>query len=363
MKEALGIITANYSAHNPGELTKARPLASLPYAGRFRLVDFPLSNMSNAGIHTVGVIMPTNYRSLIDHIGSGKPWLLDRKGGGLFILPGSAFGTSRTGSRFLLRDLEYNRIILDRATEDYVILSASNIVMNFDLHLLMDAYEEAGSDVMVLTATAQGDNEDLIGFDVEGDNVRALHHGVHYGSTAFLDCFVIRRDLLIDMLGWYEQVDYLDLFEAMESDFGRIDVRVYRYNGYVAPIFDTASYYRSNMQLLDLKIADEVFPEDRQIKTKPHDNPPAAYRHGARVRNAIISGGCRLAGNVTSSILGRNVVVESGATIANSIVLQSCVVQSGARVENAIIDRNNVIPVGTELRGSTEEILVKPKAK
>jgi glucose-1-phosphate adenylyltransferase len=363
MQGALGIITANYSAHNPGELTKARPLASLPFAGRYRLVDFPLSNMSNAGIHTVGVIMPTNYRSLIDHIGSGKPWMLDRKGGGLFVLPGSAFGTSRTGSRFLLRDLEYNRIILDRATEDYVVMSTSNVVMNFDLHLLLNAYDEAGCDVMVLTRPAQGDNEDLIGFDVEGDNVRALHHGVRYGNEAFLDLFVIRRKLLLEMLDWYAHVDYLDLFEAMESDFNRIDVRVYRYNGYAEPIFDTTSYYRANMQLLDVNVSDQVFPEDRQIKTKPHDNPPAAYRRGARVRNSIISGGCRLSGNVTNSILGRDAVVESGATVVNSIVLQSCVIQTGARVENAIIDRNNVIPAGTELRGSTEEVLVKPKSK
>jgi glucose-1-phosphate adenylyltransferase len=363
MQGALGIITANYSAYNPGELTKARPLASLPYAGRYRLVDFPLSNMTNAGIRTVGVIMPTNYRSLIDHIGSGKPWMLDRKGGGLFVLPGSAFGTSRTGSRFLLRDLEYNRIILERATEDYVVMSTSNIVMNFDLNLLLKAHDEAGCDVMVLTHPATGDNEDLIGFDVEGDNVRALHHGVHYGMEAFLDCFAIRRKLLLDMLDWYQQVDYLDLFEAMESDFNRIDVRVYRYNGYTAPVFDTASYYRSNMELLDLSVADQLFPDDRQIMTKPHDNPPATYRRGARVRNAIISGGCRLSGNVTSSILGRDVVVETGATVVNSIVLQSCVIQSGARVENAIIDRNNVIPAGTELRGSTEEVLVKAKAK
>ena len=361
MENTMGIITANYSALNPGDLTKARPLASLPFAGRFRMIDFPLSNMSNAGIRTVGLIMPSNYRSLIDHVGSGKPWMLDRKGGGLFVLPGSAFGTSRTGSRFLVRDLEQNRIILQRAKEDYVIVSGANFVFNMDLGLLEKAFEESGCDVMVLTTDAYDDNPDVVSFALEGDNVRAIHHGVSYGQAAFMDCFMSRRELLLKMLDWYAQVDYLDLFEAMEGDFSRLDVRVYRYGDYCAPIFGTKSYYRHNMELLNTDVADQLFPDDRRILTKPHDNPPACYRRGARVRNAIVSGGCQIYGNVSGSILGRDVVVEPGATISNSIILQGCVIETGARVENAVIDRGNVISAGTELRGSAEDVLVLPK--
>lgn len=363
MKSTLGIITTNYAGRTSSVLTQVRPLASLPYAGRYRLVDFPLSNMVNAGVRTVGLVMPSNYRSIIDHVGSGKEWMLDRKGGGLFMLPGSAFGTSRAGSRFLLRDFVQNRIILERSDDDYVLVSAANVVYNMDYRLLLEAYEQSGADVMVLTCQAQGDNADLVGFEVEGDRCRALHHGVSYGDDAFMDCFVIRRELLLQMLVEHEQVDYLDLFEALEKDYGRIDVRVYRYKGYAAPIFDVASYYRHNMELLSVELQDELFPKDRSIMTKAHDNPPVSYRRGAHVRNSIVSGGCRLAGNVSGSILGRGVVVEPGATVLNSIVMQSCVVKSGARVENAIVDRGNVIPAGTELRGTTDEILIKEKAQ
>ena len=112
MQKVIGLITANYSTKKPCELAVSRPMASLPYGGRYRTIDFALSNMVNCGIRTVGLVMPYNYRSLIDHVDSGKDWMLDRKNGGLFILPGTAFGTSRTGSRFLIRDLANNRVFI-----------------------------------------------------------------------------------------------------------------------------------------------------------------------------------------------------------------------------------------------------------
>ena len=123
-RKAIGYITANYSSTYGSVLLKDRPIASVPFLGRYRLIDFPLSNMMNAGIKTVGVVMPGNYRSLIDHVGSGKDWGLDRKKGGLFLMPGSAFGTSRKGPRFLLRDLIANRVFLERDTATNVVVSA-----------------------------------------------------------------------------------------------------------------------------------------------------------------------------------------------------------------------------------------------
>ena len=115
------------------------------------------------------------------------------------------------------------------------------------------------------------------------------------------------------------------------------------------------------MEMLELAKVDELFPEGRPIYTKGHDNPPVKYGTAARVRNSLVSGGCRIDGAVSDSILGRDVVVESGATIRNAIVMQSCRIESGARIENAVIDRNNTIASGTELRGTPEEILVKGK--
>ena len=128
-RKAIGYITANYTCREQSVLLEDRPFASLPFIGRYRLIDFPLSNMMNAGIKTVGVVMPGNYRSLIDHIGSGKDWMLDRKKGGLFLVPGNPYGTSRRGMRFLLRDIISNKVLFQRSDKPYVVMCGSNVVM------------------------------------------------------------------------------------------------------------------------------------------------------------------------------------------------------------------------------------------
>ena len=361
MEKVIGLITANYSTSRRSVLTEERPVASLPFAGRYRMIDFPLSNMVNCGIRTGGLVMPYNYRSLIDHVGSGKDWMLDRKNGGLFVLPGSAFGTSRSGARFLIRDILHNKSFLTRSDAKYVICSASNYVYNIDYSELVAAHEQSGADVTMLTRLCTEDDADTVGVMFDGERVRATKHGVTYGDTAFLDCFIADRELLLRLLDWYEAVDYMDLFEAMEGDFGRVDVRSHIYEGYAAPIFTTEAFFEHNMDLLDPKISDQLFDPARSIKTKAHDTPPTKYERGCYVRNSLISAGTRVYGSVADSILGRSIVIESGATVRNSIIMQGCVIESGARVENAIIDRQNVIPAGTEFRGTPEDILIKEK--
>lgn len=361
-KKVIGLITCNYSAKATSPLTEYRPIASLPFLGRYRMVDFALSNMVNAGIRTVGMIMPYNYRSIIDHVESGKDWGLDRKNGGLFILPGSAFGTSRTGARFLLRDLVHNKVYFQRSKGDYVVFSSANFVYNIDMVEFVEAHEKSGADVTVLTANASEVNEDVVGFNLDGNRVVGVHNGVSFGDTAFLDCFIISRQLLLDMFDWYAPTDYLDIFEAMAGDFGRVNVQSYNFTGYCSAIFNKKDFFKSNMDFLDPKISDEVFPADRFIKTKAHDTPPEKFEIGSRVSNSRVCSGCRIYGSVSDSILGRGVVVEAGATVRNSIVMQGCLVKSGARVENAIVDRNNTVPAGTELRGTPEDVLIKEKA-
>lgn len=361
MKKTIGLITCNYSSKHTELSNEVRPIASMPFLGRYRLVDFALSNLVNCGIRTVGVIMPFNYRSLIDHIGSGKAWGLDRKTGGLFVLPGSAFGTSRTGARFLLRDLMTNRVYLERSTADYVVYTSANFVYNFDLNKMQEHHIASDADITVLCNEVQGPNVDATAFEVDDEGyVVGMHNSVNHGDVQSLDCFIISRTKLMEMLDWYAATDYLDLFEALRSDYGRVKVQTYFFNGYARGIFDKDSLYYANMDALNPDVAAKLFP-DGNIKTKAHDTAPAKFEIGSSVTNSMISAGCRIYGTVTGSVLGRKVIVEPGAVIRDSIVMQSCIVKSGAVIDRAIVDRDNVVQSDTELHGTPEHILIRKK--
>ena len=365
MEKIIGLVTANYSGSNPGKIVSGRPLASIPFLGRYRLVDFALSNMVNGGIETVGIVMPVNYRSIIDHVGSGKEWGLSRKNGGLFIMPGTAFGSSRKGPRFLLRDLLNNKVLLTRSNATYVVCSSSNFVINADVKALLAAHASSRAGITALTAKARHDDADVVRFELDGHRVKRATPGVKEGEDAFLDLFVIDRELLLDLLERYEHVDHLDLFEALTNDWGLVDVEVVPFGGYYAPIFNERSYYGASVEALSPDVMAELFPVGSPIMTKAHDTAPAKYEAGSHVRNSSLSAGCRIFGTVVGSVLGRGVVVEPGAEVYDSIIMQSCVIRAGAKVSHAIVDRNNVIPANCEICGTDEDVLIieKPTEK
>ena len=361
MPKAIGLVTCKYTTASKDDVFSGRPVASMPYLGRYRLVDFALSNMVNAGIRNVGMIMPNNYRSLVDHVGSGKDWDLDRKNGGLFIMPGTAFGTSRTGARFLIRDLVQNREFFTKNNEKYVVLSTANFICSVDIKKLIADHEASGANITVLCKRASCDgNIDVVTFDVEDGRVKSMNQGVKFDQLAFLDYAIIERELLLELLDSFAAVDHLDLFEALNSEYTRFRVCVAEFDGYMKPIFDKPSYFKANMDLLDPEVLAEL-TNARPIKTKAHDNPPAKYEPGAKVSNSLVASGDRIYGAVQGSVLGRNVIVEPGASVRNSVLMQGVVVKTGAKIENAIIDKNNVVPAGTELRGTDGDILYLKK--
>lgn len=361
MDRVIGLITANYETSHLGVLTSDRTIASLPYGGRYRLVDFPLSNMVNAGIRTVGVITPYKYRSIIDHLGAGKEWSLDRIHGGLFVLPGSVFGVSSTGSRFLMRDIERNLVYLMRSPTPYILVASANTIYNMDYTALFESHLKSGADITMVGRKAKRDNSYLTGLKVEGGRVMGSTKGVKAGDTLFLDCFVISRDLLLKLIDWYSAINYLDLFEVLAGDYDKMDVGLYEFEGHAATIWDIESYYRHSMELLNPEQYDGLFRGDRPIQTKVEDAVPTEYMKGARVSNSLVPNGCIIKGTVENSVLFRGVQVEEGAVVRNSIIMQSCIIEKGACVENAILDRNNTIPGGSILKGTAEIPFIKEK--
>ena len=217
--------------------------------------------------------------------------------------------------------------------------------------------------ITAYTKVASEDDADVVSFEVADGVVKGMKYGVCEGEVAFLDTFVVKRSLLLDMLDWYAANDHLDLFEAALTHGAPLTINTLAFDGYCAAIFNKMSYYRANMDMLNPETYAGLFPGGRHIKTKTHDTPPAKNEIGSKVTKSLVSSGSRIYGTVEGSVLSRNVIVEPGAVVTDSVIMQGTIVKSGAVVDHAIVDRNNVIPSGTVIKGTDEEVITIEKAR
>jgi glucose-1-phosphate adenylyltransferase len=360
MKRMMGMICTNYSDGDFGMLTEERPIASIPFGGRYRLVDFPLSNLVNSGINTVGLITPYMYRSLLDHVGNGKAWSLSRKVGGMFILAGTSYGVKNAHGKFLLRDFIYNRSCLERTRRELVVITASNKIYNIDFRDVAERHEQTGA-VVTLLYKRVADGSSIHDIAVDCDNrgrVTALHQAGPGPTTQFMDAIVIDRDLLLKLTEWYFATDYLDLMEIVQENLDKLRVYGYEFDGYVKSIDNAADYMAASMDLLSPAVMQELFMQQRPINTKVQDAPPAKYSPSATVRNSLVATGCIVKGTVENSILFRGCTVEEGATVRNSVVMPSGVISKGVLVENVICDKQVRIGEDVRLFGTTLKPLI-----
>ena len=361
--DALGIIFPNtYDSLIP-ELVSERLMASIPFAGRYRMVDFVLSSMVNSGIGNVSLIVRKNYHSLMDHLGAGREWDLTRKNGGLNIVPPFAQKNIKmyTGRvEALASILEF----LKAQKEKYVVMSDANIAVNFDFKAFMDAHIASGADVTVayskeeLPASAMKKND--IGtnmyysFVIEDRRVVKLdicskESGVQNFS---MNIYIMDRELLIEQIS----TAYLHGHSYFERDIlapqlDTLNVQAYQYDGYLARICDLKSYFDENMKLLDEKNLDGLFARD-SIYTKIRDDNPTRYIGGAKVKNTMSADGCIIEGEVENCVLFRGVRIAKGAKVKNCVLMQDTVVEEGANLEYIITDKNVTFTAGKELKGS-----------
>ncbi len=365
MLRMMGLIAANYSDESFAQLTKARPVASLPFGGRYRLVDFPLSNMVNSGIYTVGLITPYMYRSILDHVGVGKEWSLSRRVGGMFILPGSIYGLKKINGKFLLRDIIQNKQYLERSQHEYVVVTASSKVYNIDFRLVAEAHAAANADITLIYKKA-GDNtnsRDLMLELKDGGRVCGLSDKASAGENMFIDAFIINRELLLNITDWYEATSYMDLTEIIADNLDTWRVCSFEFTGYLGKADNVNTYMQTSQDLLNRKIAQELFNPDRPITTKIQDSPPAKYFADADVKNSLISSGCIIRGSVINSIVSRGVTVEKGAVIKNCVIMQNTVIGKAAVLENVICDKYAVIREGVRLYGNLSDPILVGKGQ
>ena len=361
---AIAIISANYDLDGFAELTEKRAAATIPFGGRYRLIDFALSNIVNSGISSVGLITPYYYRSLMDHVKDGKPWGLAKKTGGLFILPGSVYGQRNKKGRYLLRDLINNRIFFEREAKDYVIFTGVTRVSNYDYSQFIESHAKSKAPVSLMYVDTENGPDDGIYLKLKKNGrVAQFRKAGEDSEHLFNGAMIIDREYLLNILDWYANLDHADLLDIFRDHLSEFDINAFKFEGYEMIIHDIRSYVKANMDLVKPEVRQQLFEGERKIMTKVQDEPPTLYGSGSSVKNSLVAAGCRIEGTVENSVIFRAVHVEKGAVIKNSIVMQHCTVKADAAIDNVVLDKNVTIESGVVLSGSKSKPAIIGKGR
>ena len=355
---AVGIIFSNIHDDNVPELVRERTLGSIPFGGRYRLVDFPLSNMVNSGIDTVGIITKSNYQSLMDHVGSGKDWDLARKDGGVIILP--PFGDVESSKLYTsrLEALKGITSFLFRADEEYVVMTDCDSINRINYSDVIENHIRNRADISLVYKTIDKDeftNDKATTFDVVDGRIVGVNYKegiISKESKVFTNVFVLKKTLLQNIV--MDSISHNKrhfMTDVIAENVKSMRIIGYEYKGFYAGITSLQAYYDSNMCMLDEKIRHELFG-DRSVFTKIRDSAPTKYGQSSIVKNSLIADGCIIEGEVENSIIFRNVKVARGTVVKNSIIMQNTVLGENSTLNCIITDKNVVIRDRKVLSGS-----------
>lgn len=359
---AIGIIFPNSYDNLVPELAGDRLMASIPFAGRYRIIDFLLSSLANCGISNIAIVVRENYHSLMDHLGSGRAWDLLRKNGGLSIFPPYAEKNMKVYSG-RVEALESILPYLKSKKEKYVIMMDANIAVDFDFNAMLAEHIESGADVTV-AYTEQEIPAELIRAGVHGDmyytlklddgRVRRIFMNSEMcgKQNLSMNIYIMDREALIDKIhaAFVRGYSYFER-DILAPRLEKYNIRGYKYDGYYARICGLKSYFDENMKLLDDENLDALFTGG-QIYTKIRDDNPTRYINGCKTKNNLVADGCVIEGDVENCVLFRGVKIAEGAKIRNSVLMQDTVVKAGARLDYVVTDKNVMIEVGQELKGT-----------
>lgn len=356
---AVGIIFADSYDVDLDELTEKRTLAAVSFGGRYRVIDFTLSNMVNAGIRNIGVITTQKYSSLMWHVRAGSVWDLDRKQSGLRFLP--PFATENVGTAFenRLEALQDNLAYLREQKEKYVIFSTSNFIGNIDLDAMMKAHEKSGAVVTALYTKEpihKNINMPVTSYEIDEDGrILSADLNCRYeeADNCGISTFIMERERLISILGRTAREGRMSFRKDVLLDLiAEGDAVAYEAKEKILFLDDISCYLMSNLELLKNDVRNELFQNHkRPIVTRVKDSAPARYGKDAKAVNSIIADGAIIDGEVRNSIIFRGVRVKKGAVVENSIIMQDTTVGEGAHINYAVLDKKVIIQDSRLLSG------------
>lgn len=351
MANVVGLVFANMHDTTITDLTKMRTMGSVPFGARYRLIDFPLSNMVNSGVSEVGVITKANYQSLLDHLGSGDEWDLSRKTGGLRLLPpyGHVGGGLYRGRLEALHGVvEYIR----HTNAEYILMTDSDIIINMDFKAILDFHESKDADITLVYGRGTYTAEELrtktvVSVNDEGQVYDVLIRPSKQGEfNTNMNIYVLKKQFLLDLIAETASRNlYSFEVDVIQHKVKDLKIFGYKYTGYYEQIDSIISYFNSNMALMDYEKRAKLFNNYSPIYTKVRDEAPAKYGIDALVKNSLVADGCIIDGHVENCVLFRGVKVGKGAVVKNSIIMQDTVIGDKCELNYVIADK--IVNIGS----------------
>ena len=361
--KAVGIVLAGGSNNRMGQLSKKRAVAAMPVAGSYRCIDFVLSNMSNSHIQKVAVLTQYNSRSLNEHLNSSKWWDFGRKQGGLYVL--TPFITEENSSWYMgTADSIYQNLdFLRRCHEPYVIITSGDCVYKMDYEKILDYHVQTKADITVAVKDMTDASEDIHRFGI----IRMAEDGritnfeekplIAQTKTVSIGVYVIRRRLLIELIQKAHEENRNDFVQDILVRYKDVKkIFAYKHEGYWQNISTIDSYYQTNMDFLKRDVREYFFRDYPNVYSKIEDLPPAKFNPGSKIKNALISSGCIVNGEVQNSILFKKVYVGNNCVIKNSIILNDVYIGDNTVIENCIVESRDTIRANSSYIGEAGKV-------
>ncbi len=366
--KAVGLIFSGAYGGGPEELIRDRSAGSLPFGGRYRQIDFVLSNMVNSGIGDVGVITKYKDQSLMEHLGTCQDWDLNRKRGGLMLIP--PFSPGLSGEyRGKLEELRAAIPYLERQSAEWVVLADTAPLLNIDLRRVIAAHAASGKEMTMVAVEAEEDDpllSELVIDSPDGQRIGGLwlRYAAARGKYTSCGIFVMRREGLIASVNALSARGFTHFErDLIQRGFNRgtLSVGLYRFDRPVLKNRTLAEYYRNNLLLREEAIRDALFRPEAPIYTTVRDEVPSYYGSGSSVSGCLIADGCFIEGRAENSVLFRGVTIGKGATVKNAVIMSGSVIGEGAAVENAVLDKGVSVSAGRRIVGAPQSPAVLRK--
>lgn len=361
MAKVVGIVNLHSDVSLKG-LTERRPVASVSFLGRYAIIDFVLSNLSNSHVDNVGILIEEKPRSLFKHMGSGNYWNFNSKSGGVSLLYNEQYANNPMYNHDINNLLE-NIAFINNSKADYVVIAPAHILTTMDYNDAIEAHEKSGAEITMVYKKISDANEEFVGTDylkIKNKQVVEIkkNKGNRKERNISLETYVINTKILLKLINYAKRVSsFYNLRDTLAYLCDERKIMAYEYKGYARCINSYEAYYKTSLEFLDLEVSSQVFKSNWPIYTNTNDTPPTKYKKNAEVTKSFLANGVIVDGKVEGSILGREVVIGKGAVVKNCIIFSGSKVSANAVLENVIVDKEAKIEKMKELKGSPNDPL------